>query len=390
MKEVQEISPESNPKAHSHGMLKLVLLLVILCGSMALVVMLKSGEFPLTNMVNSIKYRLLNPSSTSVSFIKFGTGIQTSVIPYGREVICAGDNGVKIYNMQGQETWSDKKPISKPLVRAEGRYMVVADLMGRNIYFYHNKREVWNQTAGGEILTISVNDRGYVGIIYKEKEHKNIVKVFNREGREILEKYCFNNYALDVRVEPEGQYVAIGELNISGLRTSAGITIVPLDGKDESWLFEDDSMLQCMTFMEGNLVAGYDKKIVNIDKKGNKTIIADLTKEKITHLSLGEEKLIAKVHKAAGFLNPQHVIDILNRNGKHNGTYELRERVLTVDAGKDITAVNAGDKVIFLNNMGEKISQFRPKKDVKDVHLFDNDAYAVIIYMDGADIVSIF
>ncbi len=390
MKEIQEANPVSNPKNYSRGLLKLILLAVILCGSMGLLVMYKSGEFPLSNLINSAKYRLLNPSSTSVSFIKFGPGVQTNVVPLGRELVCAGDNGVKIYNMQGQEVWSDKKPVSKPLVKAEGRYMVVADLMGRNIYFYHNKREVWNQTVSGEILTVSVNDRGYVGVIYKEKEYKNVVKVFSREGREILEKYCFNNYALDVRVGPDGKLVAIGELSISGLRTSAGITLVPLDGKDESWVFEDDSILQSMAFMEGNLIVGYDKRIVNIDKNGNKAIAADFGGEKVTHLVLGEGKLIIKVRKASVFLNPEYGIDIMNKNGKLFGTYETGERVLTVDAGKDIAAVNVGDKVIFINKVGEKISQFSPKKDVKDVMLFDNDNYAVVTYMDGADIVNIF
>lgn len=378
--------PKANPKNTNKFMLLAGLLIVCLI----LLVLMKNEGVTAGNIFAVVKSRVFNSASERLSSVQFEPGTHPGFVAYGNGLVCAKEDGIKIYNIQGQEEWSDQMVLTNPLVKADGNYMVAVDLGGKNVYAYHNKSEIWNKTVEGEILTVSVDNKGYVGVVCKDKSLKNTVRIFNRNGMEVLNRYCFNNYVVDVKVQPDLGLIAIGEVDASSLNVSSGVRLISFDGKNEKGYFEEDSIFQCMEFVDKDLEVGFDKKVINIKPGGEKTLINDFGGQKVTKLRLGDKKLIIKAAETSGFLNSSSRIEIMNKTGKTIGDFETKKSIANMDARGDIIAANTGDKVLFINTSGKQMGEFVPRKDVKEVKILNDGLHAAVIYIDSLDVINIY
>ncbi len=394
MQEIKEMELGSNsklnPYKHSNNLVKLVILIVILAVCISLLVLLNQKDSSIHSFIAGVKNRILDASSISISSIQFEPGMYPVFTPYADGLVCAKADGFKIYNIHGQEEWSESQVLSNPLVKADGRYMAIADIGGKNVYAYRNKNKIWTKSVDGEILNASINEKGYVVLVFKDSSRKSIVKVFDNNGTEILVRYYSNNYAIDAKVSPDCRIIAVGEVNASGFKTTCGVRFIPIGSKEDSGVFEEDSIIGSMDFMDKNLVIALNNKLLSISQDGTKTVLSDFGKSKVTNIDINRGKFIVKVQKANGFLNWSSNIDIINKNGKTIGSFELKDKVINIDARGDIISVNAGDKVVFLNSSGKQISQFSPKKDVKEVKLLRDGSAAGIVYVDSIEIVNIY
>ena len=391
MREIQEVKASTNSrfKSNSRNIFKLAFLIAVLIICIVLLIAYKKEESSFSNLVTSIKERVLHSTSTSIGSIKFEPGSYPVFMTFESGVVCARNDGIKIYNIKGQEEWSDPKAFTSPFIQVSEKYMVVADKKGKKIYLYQNRNELWNEIIDGEIQTVSVNNKGYVGIIYKDVSYKSVVKVFDNKGSEVLVRYYSNNYALDVKISPNNNAIGIGELDLSRLRTSSLIRLIPAGSKDGLESFEEDSILECMEFINGKLVAVLNNKLLSIKQDGSKNLLKDFGKDKVTNVCLNGETFIVKVQKSTGLLNLSSNLEVINEQGKSIGTFNAGFNVINIDIKKNIIAINGGGKVVFINSAGRKISQFNPQKAVKEIKLFSDGAHAVIAYVDGIDIVSI-
>jgi hypothetical protein len=396
LKEVQEIetNPEidigTKPQSNTGIFFRLLALGLLLAISVGFLVYAKNKDLDGNDLITMANNKIFNSYSKSVGTIKFDSSIKTVFEPFDMGIICAKPEGMIMYNIQGQEEWKNSINLSNPLIMVEGRYMIAADKGGENFYAFHNKNQMWNKTLEGKILAASTNNRGYIGVIYKDNSYKNVVKVYNNKGEEILTRYYSNNYAVSVRIAPDNKTIAIGEVDLSGLRTSAGVLFIPIGSKDDSGWFEQDSILTGMEFFNKELLVSLNNKVYAIGEDLSKKLINNFGKAKVTNMEISKDKFIVKVQKTGDFLKAASIVEILNNQGKSIGTFEARFDIVNIAVNGDKIAVNGGNKVVFIGPSGKQISEFKPKKDVKEIKLLKDGTHAAIIYSDSLDIVNIY
>ena len=394
MKEEQEIETNlerdlgTKPQSNTRIFFKLLALGLLLTISVVLSVYAKNRDLDIKDLITMAKNKIFNTYSESIGTIKFDSSINTVFEPFDMGILCAMPEGIKMYNIQGQEEWRNSINFANPLLRVEGRYMA-ADKGGTSFYTFHNKNQMWNKTLNGKILAASINKRGYVGVIYKDSSYKNVVKVYNNNGEELLTRYYSNNYAVSVRISPDNKMIAIGEVDTAGLKTSAGVRFIPIGSKDDSGWFEEDSILTGMEFFNKGLVVVLNNKVYAIAQDLSKNLINDFGKAKVTNVEISKDKFLVKVHKTGEFLKAASIVEILNNQGKTMGTFEAGFDIVNIAVNSDKIAVNGGNKVVFISSSGKQIAEFKPKKDVKEIKLLKDGKHAVIIYVDSLDIVNI-
>ena len=395
MRRIEEMDVNLNSKLNvdKKSIFKVIVLLLILIISISFLVISKEKFLVVDGFLAMVKNRIFNAGFKNVNSIQFEAGVRPALEAFGAGLISVKSDGLKMYNIQGKEEWNEQSQYSNPIVKTDGNYLIIADSKGKSIYVYKNKKQIWHytlQATGVEILSVSINEHGYVGVIYKDSSYKSVVKVFDKNGSEILVRYYSNNHALNVKISPDDKMVAIGEMDTSGMKTSAGIRFIPVGSKEDAGAFEEDSILLNMEFIGKNLIVILDSKIIRINRDGTKNVLCEFGKDKIISAGISRHGFIAKVFKVSGFLSSSSKIEIINHKGEVVGSADIKEKVINLDAGGGVVALNSGSNVIFLNASGKQINQFKPKKEVKEIKLFKNGSYAAVIYMDSVEIVNIF
>lgn len=382
-------SKSSSKSFNLENFLKFVGLIVLFIVAIGLLLVSKDGEFTFRDLLTILKNKVINTSSTA-NFIQFDLETFPVVVAYSSKLVSVNNKGIKVYNEKGEEEWGDSRiTLTSPLVEACGNYMVVVDKKGGNIYVFRGKTQKWYAIVQGEILDVSINEKGYVGIIYKDNNYKTIVKIFDNKGSEVLVRYYANNYALDVKISPDNRFVAVGEIDVSDVKTSSGVRFIPFDSKEDTIWMEEDSVISAMEFIGKDLIVAFDKKLVSFGPNGSKKLLYNFRKEKVVNINIDKSGFIVKIQKNFGFVDFSNKIEIINEHGKIVGNFGIKDNIINVDTNKNVIAINLGSKVIFINSSGKEIGQFSPKKDVREIKLFRNGLYAGIIYIDGIDIVNV-
>ncbi|MGE5473245.1 MAG: DUF5711 family protein [Ignavibacteriales bacterium] len=389
-RELNDKYSDKEKKGSSRGLMEFAVLfiIVLICG--ALLVYLNGGNSDWKSILNSVKKKLMNTNSTSISSIQIELGGKTTYLPYKSGMVCINTNGIKYFNLQGKEEWKDQRSLGNPLVKATEKYLLIGDTISKMLYLFNGKNLLWEKTIDGDITAISVNEKGYTGVIYKGSQSKLVVEVYDVRGAKRMSRYYSSNYAVDLQVSPDNKYTAIGEMDIGGLKVSAGVGIIPIGTELYSSFFEEGSVFANLSYIGKELILVLDDKILNVKPDGSKTTVNELPKGQVTSVDTGGGKNIVIIEKTNKFLNSANSLKIFNTRGKQIGTYEVPGMALNIDSYRDIIAVNSGDKVIFLNSSGGEISRFKPKKDVQEVKLFFDGSHAAVMYPDRVDIVNVY
>jgi len=381
---------DSEKRGKSRGMLEFASLLIVfvICG--ALLIYLNGGNSDWRSIFNSIKKKLMNTNSTSISSIQIEPSGKAVYLPYKSGMVCVNANGIKYYSLQGKEEWRDERSLGNPLVRTTDKYLIVGDSISKVIYLFNGKNLLWEKNIDGEIVSISVNEKGFSGVIYKGSNTKLVVEVFDVRGAKRMSRYYSSNYAVDLQISPDNKYVAIGEMDVNGLKVSAGVGIIPIGTEQYSSFFEEGSVFANLNYIGKNLILVLDDKVLNVKSDGSKILIKELPKGQVTSVDTGSGKYVILIEKTNKFLSAANSLKILNTSGKQIGSYEISGMAVNIDSYRDIVVVNSGDKVIFLNSSGGEISRFNPKKEVREVELFYDGNHAAVMYSDRIDIINVY
>lgn len=389
-KDLNQKYSDNRKKGISKGLMEFVALLIVfaICGSLLLY--LNGGNSDWRSIFNSLKKKLMNTNSESISSIQIELGGKSSYLPYKSGMVCVNANGIKYYNLQGKEEWRDQRSLGNPLVRTTEKYLLISDTISKMLYLFNGKNLLWEKAVDGEIVSISVNEKGFSGVIYKGNKSKLVVEVFDVRGTKRMSRYYSSNYAVDLQISPDNKYAAIGEMDTNGLKVSAGVGIIPIGTELYSSFFEEGSVFASLSYIGKELILVLDDKIINVKPDGSKSIISELPKGQVTSVNTGGGKSIVLIEKTSKLLNSANSLKIINTRGKQVGLFEIPGMAVNVDSKRDITAVNTGDKVIFLNSTGGEISRFKPKKDVQEVKLFYDGSHAAVMYPDRIDIANVY
>lgn len=381
---------ENEKKYRTRGWLEIAALILVFAVCTGLLVYINDGSSDWRGILNSIKRKFVSTNSSSISSIQIEPGEKSLYLPYKSGMVCVNANGIKYYNIQGREEWREQKSFGNTIVKTAGKYLLVCDELLKTLYLYNGNNMLWEKAVEGEIITASVNEKGFAGIIYKGSKSKMVVEVFDTKGINKVNRYYSSNYAVDVQISPDNKNIVIGEMDVNGLKVSTGVGFVPVGTELYSSFFEEGSVFASMNYIGKELILVLDDKILNIQPDGSKKIIRQFLPGQVTSVDGGNNRYIVLVEKTNKFLNAANKIEIIDTKGKEIGTCEVSGRVIDVDSDKDVISVNLGDRVTFLNSSGKEISRFNPKKEVRQVKLFQDGNHAAVIYPDRVDIVNIY
>ena len=160
--------------------------------------------------------------------IEFNSENSENVYAFNKYVVILENKQLKINNALGEEITSITTDINNPIFNAKGKYLAVAEKDGESVYLIENNKVVWNTNIEGKVVDIKINENGYVGVIISDISYKNIIDIYNPEGKSLLKTYVATNKVVDISISENNQYLAIAEVDISGVLIQSSIRVIDI------------------------------------------------------------------------------------------------------------------------------------------------------------------
>ena len=266
--------------------------------------------------------------------IEFNGDNQSNVYAFNKYIVILENKILKIYNSLGTEETKITTDINNPIFDTAGEFLVIAEEQGESVYLLKDRKMLWSTTIEGQISEIKVNENGYVGIVVSDISYKNVINIYNTEGKNLLKTYVANNKVVDISISKNNQYLAIAEIDMSGVLIQSSIRVIDIvKAKTDA----NNSIVNTYFAEVGKLIANieYQKKerllcvyndSINIIEENKDNILLDLLNSKITFASVALKNNIVTVEeKKEGEYNSSSHVNITNVINKKTKLYEIQE-----------------------------------------------------------------
>lgn len=206
---------------------------------------------------NPSVYRYFTDSH--VSKLRFGTGNARSAVTYGRDVLLVNNEGISAVDRSGREVWSVSCAATTPVVEVKNKYIMHADLNGKNINLYKKDKLETQIKTEREILSARLNKNGYIAVVTEESGYKGMVTVYSGSGREIFRWHSGSGYIGDVAMLSDNT-IAVSQILTDSSSVRSKLLLPDMKGGGEA---------KCVAELDGLAVR------LSADSKGRMCVICD-------------------------------------------------------------------------------------------------------------------
>ncbi|MCX7711739.1 MAG: DUF5711 family protein [Clostridia bacterium] len=367
-------------------------LLLLLIAGVAFLVYLKSQNFDFKSVriqdifKNSFHIKAHQETKQKDTVIPCDEKEKYAFTTYKDNLIKCTRDTVTGIDKSGNELWSVPISMSNPKVKKSSADLLVYDLGGREVVIINGKSVKWNKKLDNNIINADISESGYVSIVQELKGYKAAVSVFNLQGNEFFTRSDADNFVLGAQVSPNGKYVAVHMLDMSGGVAGTSISFMNMLGTPfAARVPKNGEVFPSLWYLKEDLLVGInDSSVFCMDRtsKEQKEKWKQEFKDRIVYSSAASSgKLFIAVsggEKAGLFNGASTEIKVLNADGKQAAQFLLHDKVINLKAYGDVAAVNAGREVYLINSRGKLVGKYTSKMDVNEVHFFNKQELAVV------------
>lgn len=326
--------------------------------------------------------------STSLAKIDLESNKLAGVYAYEKYILILEQNNLDFYNRFGNKEGNLDIQISTPIFASKGNYLCIAEKNGQKLYCIQNKNIVWQKDIEGEIRGININKNGYVSVIISGTSYKNIIEIYDNNGKELFKRGLSTTTVIDTDISNDNKYLAIAETDFSGVLIQSTIEIVSIESAttakkaDDAIIYtykaDSNNLITNIEYQKDNLVCMYDKYI-DVIKNQDATRIFDYTSEDVLFADINlNSKIIKIIKQSKGFLGKEFQIKIIDTNNLNNETiYEIEQNPKEVYVADNTICINMGTEVLFINSNGWLIKRYKSLQEVQNV-VFNSNIAGII------------
>ncbi|MBQ9657811.1 MAG: hypothetical protein IJV31_03485 [Clostridia bacterium] len=369
----------------------MVLLIVLIVGIIILVYVLNENFREWAD--TKILFKEIEQGKT-VSIEIQGENIQATA--FDQYIVVLQEKTLKFYNNLGVNVGNISVDINNAMFKTAGKYLVVAEKNGNKVYVITGKTIYWETETDGEITQIEVNDSGYIGIVTSDISYKNIVYLFSNNGSQLLKTYLANTKVISISISKNNQYLAIAEIDMSGVIIQSNIKIVSVEKAKSN---PQDSIITTFKADVGKLIVNiqYQNKdrlicmyndTIDMLEEGKSTTLVDLQQNKITYSSIELNNALTYIEeKPTGEHTSNSYVWILNPAHKTTKKYVAEKVAKEIYSYENVIGLNFGGELYVINKNGWLIKKYIANQEINSVIM--SNKIVGIVYRDKIEIMDI-
>lgn len=372
----------------------LVIILIIIIAIMVLI----SIYFVNTKFRNWCDENLLRKQllQEDTKYIELDGDESTQVYAYDKYICILRKKTLEFYNKVGTKVHEIQLDVNKAEFTSAGRYMAICEEDGQKFYLICGKEKIFENKVEGNITQINVSRSGYVSVVFSNTSYKSIVDVYNKDGEEIFKTNLVTSRVADVSISQDSKYLAIAEVDISGILISSSIQVVSIEMAQtkptEAILYKyqapTDKLIMNIEYQEKNkLICMYNDSIDVLENKTSNKLMK-LENNKLAFMTIELNNRIALLEEVAtGEYTADTKVRIINPE-----TLKEKEYV-SKDVGKDIQtsenkiAINFGTELHIISKNGILLKKYISDIEINNIVMAEG--IVGVIYKDKIQIINL-
>ena len=225
--------------------------------------------------------------------------------------------------------------------------------------------------------------------------YKNIVVIFNSEGKELFKTYLSSSIAIATDISGNNQYLAIAEIDTTGAIVQSNIKIIsiekakidPTNSVEHSIAGNAGELITHIRYQDKEkLICIYDNSIHLIDngkdseiiKLQSKTIMADIR---------NKNNFVYVMEKTNNIFSTSRDVVIKNIQNDNEIRYEVDGTIKSLQVYDSNIVINLGTEAEFINTLGWLQKKYKSNQEITNIVL--GSSIAGIIYRDKVEVFSL-
>lgn len=328
--------------------------------------------------------------------IEFNEESNSSIYAFDKYIVILENKVLKIYDTLGAEVAKVNTEINNPIFDTAGRYLVVAEENGENVYLLSGKKLLWETKIEGKITQIQVNENGYVGIVISDISYKNIVDMYDSNGKNLFKTYVATNKIVDISISRNNQYLAIAEIDMSGVMIQSSIRIVsiekaktnPQESMINTYYADIGKLITNIEYQnKDQLICIYSDSIDSYSADTSNSLIK-LENTRITFASIELKNNIVTIEEnKEGEYTLSSCVNIINTVTNKTKIYKTDEIAKEVYIYENVIALNFGTELHIINTNGWLMKKYIASQEINKVVI--SNKVAGIVYRDKIEIIDL-
>lgn len=328
--------------------------------------------------------------------IEFNGENSSNVYAFDKYIVILENKVLKIYDSLGTEQTSITTDISNPIFDSAGKYLIVAEQDGESIYLLEDKKMLWSTQIEGTIVDAEINENGDVGVVISDMSYKNIVSIYNSEGKNLFKTYIATNKVVDISISRNTQYLAIAEVNLSGVLIQSIIKVIdiakaktdPGNSIINTYSAEVGRLIAKIEYQsKDRLLATYNDSINMIEENNEKSLIK-LEEGNITFVETElKNNIITIEEKQSSDFASNSLVNIIDTASNKVKTYEVEEIAKEIYSYENVIGLNFGTELHVINANGWLMKKYISEQEINNV-VISNKIFG-IIYRDKIEIIDL-
>lgn len=334
-------------------------------------------------------------SQNNVKNITINKEENVQVFAYDKYICVLRKKTLEFYNRIGVKENSIELEIVNASFSAAGRYLAICEQNGQKFYLISGKEKIYENEIEGNINQINVNRNGYVSVVISNTSYKSVVDVFDKSGNEIFKTNLRTARVVDVNISQDSKYLAIAEVDLSGIIIQSSIQIVSIElaktNTENAFVNRYEAavgkLIMSIKYQEkNNLICMYNDSIDIFSENRNKEF-AKYEEKKLAFATINLNNRIVLVEEsAAGEYKADTYINILNPQNNKKKQYITSNVAKSILTSENKIAVNFGTELHIVSMNGILIKKYKSNSEINDVVMTDN--LAAIVYSDSIAIIN--
>ena len=309
---------------------------------------------------------------------------EASIVNYQNGIVCGRSNSLSYIDSSGQVQWELQTSIASPMVKCEGRYIVVAENGGNRFSLYKGSQMLFDIESPHSIKSCNLSANGDVVLVLEKEGYKGGISVYNRRGKEVFIWSSGQNDVICADISSASRRVAVGLLNTEGIVYSV-IQMFDITKSESGAAVRFDNTVIFDVDYSADVVTGYgDNSMICMTSTGR--VIVD---RRYDTVELSHKAYDLEGNKALLFDSDNiPIIQTYNRKGTIEDEVVIEELADCIDIKGDYFIYNSGRDVILRKGSANRVNVYTATMDILDLHIIDKNTF-VIVHSNSLEIVVI-
>ena len=330
--------------------------------------------------------------------LKYNPEEKPEFIPYEDSALYITKNSIKSLNFNNTVNWEIKYNFTKPIIKAYGKYIFIAD--GKKIFLYKANTKLWEKLLDFEATNAKLNKNGNI-LVFRQDGINDQIAGFNAQGSKIFKRtYSKNGYLINADISTDNKKIVVlsastqkssitSKVEIFEVKSTLSVNSVPVCGIIKEDLLATDIKI----FGIDNIILVADNRILSLDSKGKERWVKDFSGQKVYKANISSGKYIVLEQngtiKSSLLENKSREIQVLNGEGVIEGEgIKITSPVANIDVFENYFLINDSNSLYSISK-GKLIWSCYLDKDIKYTKAFYEKAQVLLVSRDTAEVIQV-